>query len=439
MTELEKIEYAKSFIDKLANGINPLDDTPIPEDDIANHVRLSRCFFYVSSILQKEIDREQRKAPKEKKTKKLPFSITQEQLQQFEYSPSPISVSAMGKKINWLVREEIEEKRMEKFSYRKINYWLREIGMIEWREWDNGKSKRFPTPEGEEIGLVLQIWENYGRISPVIYLSEEAQHFIIDHIEAVMAAEKGSLSPLLEEEGEEAMAGEASEGKPKPYKRKHPPFSITQEQLEKFEYSSEPIAVSEIAKRLYTAVGNEMTKRVSSRQINQWLLDAGLLALQDLGEQKPVKRPTEEGQKVGITVETRMGLKGEYRVLLYNADAQRLILDNLEAILATEVKKSKYAEMKQARSSDRQENIPKDRDRSFAVSMPTFEEEPEAEQRLCRNCRFQLSGECSSWEICDDFQPIYRVSRSEMENWPTEGDATRFKQKWKKGDRSTSM
>ena len=29
MTELEKIEYAKSFIDKLANGINPLDDTMV--------------------------------------------------------------------------------------------------------------------------------------------------------------------------------------------------------------------------------------------------------------------------------------------------------------------------------------------------------------------------------------------------------------------------
>ena len=36
MTEAEKIEYAKSFIDKLANGINPLDDAPIPDDDIAN-------------------------------------------------------------------------------------------------------------------------------------------------------------------------------------------------------------------------------------------------------------------------------------------------------------------------------------------------------------------------------------------------------------------
>jgi hypothetical protein len=204
MTELEKIAYAKSFIDKLANGINPLDDSPIPDDDIANNVRLSRCFFYVSSILQKEIDRERRKVQKEKKAEIRPFSITPEQLQKFEYSTYPISVSAMGKKINWLVREDIEEMRMEKFSYRKINYWLSDIGMIEWREWGSyGKKKRFPTAAGESVGLILKIWENYGRKSPVVYLSEEAQRFIIDSIEAVMAAEKGSHSSSADEDGEE--------------------------------------------------------------------------------------------------------------------------------------------------------------------------------------------------------------------------------------------
>ena len=88
MTELEKIAYAKYFIDKLANGINPLDNTPIPDEDIANNVRLSRCFFYVSSILQKEIDRERRKVSREKKSERLPFSITPEQLERFEYSYS---------------------------------------------------------------------------------------------------------------------------------------------------------------------------------------------------------------------------------------------------------------------------------------------------------------------------------------------------------------
>jgi hypothetical protein len=55
MTELEKIAYAKSFIDKLANGVNPIDDTVIPDGDVVNNVRLSRCFFYVSDILRQVI------------------------------------------------------------------------------------------------------------------------------------------------------------------------------------------------------------------------------------------------------------------------------------------------------------------------------------------------------------------------------------------------
>ena len=45
MTELEKIAYAQTFIEKLANGINPLVDPPMSENEIANNVRLSRCFF----------------------------------------------------------------------------------------------------------------------------------------------------------------------------------------------------------------------------------------------------------------------------------------------------------------------------------------------------------------------------------------------------------
>jgi hypothetical protein len=189
MTELEKIAYAKSFIDKLANGINPLDDMPIPDNDIANNVRLSRCFFYVSSILQKEIDRERRRMPKEKKAEYLPFSITQEQINNFIYSSAPISATAVARKINWLVRDTVGESKMERLSYKKITQWLLNIGMIEYREWENGKMKRFPTEEGEKIGLVLSDWDNYGRRSPVIYYTEAAQRFIIDNIEAVIATE----------------------------------------------------------------------------------------------------------------------------------------------------------------------------------------------------------------------------------------------------------
>jgi len=47
MTEAEKIAYAKSFIDKLANGINPLDDSPIPEDDIVSRSPFPMLFLRV--------------------------------------------------------------------------------------------------------------------------------------------------------------------------------------------------------------------------------------------------------------------------------------------------------------------------------------------------------------------------------------------------------
>ena len=97
MTELEKIAYAKSFIDKLANGINPLDDTPIPDDDIANNVRLSRCFFYVSDILRQVY--ENGGVNKPKRTPKIPFAVSVEQLEKFEYSEEPIPVSEIAKRI----------------------------------------------------------------------------------------------------------------------------------------------------------------------------------------------------------------------------------------------------------------------------------------------------------------------------------------------------
>lgn len=188
MTELEKIAYAKSFIDKLANGINPLDDTPIPEGDIANNVRLSRCFFYVSDILR-------------------------------------------------------------------------------------------------------QVCENGG-------------------------VKKPKRTPKV-------------------------PFAVTLEQRESFEYSEKPIPVSEIASRIQRMVDNENMEKVTSRQINQWLLNVGMLCLCNFGEDKTVKRPTEYGTQTGITVESRMGQYGEYKVVLYGLEAQHLILDNLEAIATTETRKRK--------------------------------------------------------------------------------------------------
>lgn len=51
MTELEAMQRAKMYLDKLAQGINPITNQEVPEDSTLNHIRLARCFFYVSDVL----------------------------------------------------------------------------------------------------------------------------------------------------------------------------------------------------------------------------------------------------------------------------------------------------------------------------------------------------------------------------------------------------
>ena len=46
MTELETIARAQMYLEKLANGVNPLTDAEVGDSDVVNNVRISRCLFY---------------------------------------------------------------------------------------------------------------------------------------------------------------------------------------------------------------------------------------------------------------------------------------------------------------------------------------------------------------------------------------------------------
>ena len=180
MTELEKIEYAKSFIDKLANGINPLDDTIIKEDDIVNNVRLSRCFFYVSDILRQVIENG---GVNKKKSGILCFELSTEKLAKFPYSNSPITISEIAKRLNSLINDE----SMRKISHRDLTNWLLSIGMLFEHSSLDGKTSKRPTEQGSNIGISTEVRTGQiGEYTVVVY-NKEAQTFIVDNLEAIFA------------------------------------------------------------------------------------------------------------------------------------------------------------------------------------------------------------------------------------------------------------
>lgn len=180
MTEQEKLHHAKHYIDSLANGLNPLDGTPIPEQDIVNNVKISRCLFFVSDVLRKQLDGHEPKKVSEK-DKKL-FYITEEEKLQYVPSKTPIPASGISYKVN----EILDEKKMRKVSYRTITTWLVKVGLMEEEDISDGKCRKVPTASGIAMGITTEIRTGvHGEYTCVVY-DENAQEFVIDNLNAIM-------------------------------------------------------------------------------------------------------------------------------------------------------------------------------------------------------------------------------------------------------------
>lgn len=101
MTEVEVQQRAKRYLDCLVQGINPLDGTVIPEGDTVRQVRIARCLQYVSGILEQVIENHgEVQRVKKKRSERLPFSLTPEQLLSLKPEPQPVSISEIVQKCN---------------------------------------------------------------------------------------------------------------------------------------------------------------------------------------------------------------------------------------------------------------------------------------------------------------------------------------------------
>lgn len=180
MTELEMIHRAKMYMDKLAQGIDPISGMDVPEDSVLNQVRLARCFFFVSNVLEKVIENG---GTVGSKAKLAPFYVTSEILAGVVLSSESIRITQLVARIN----EAVNNPAMKKLSTTTITNWLLEKGFLEKIVGIDGKSSRLPTQSGAYIGLsVKTVQGQYGEYQAVMY-SAQAQRFVLDHLPEIVA------------------------------------------------------------------------------------------------------------------------------------------------------------------------------------------------------------------------------------------------------------
>ena len=170
--DTKKLRVAIEWIGKLANGVNPIDGSALPENDIVNNVYISRCLFYVSNLLEDIV----KKKPSSKKQNKQEFELTQE-IAANVYITETTGIAMFVREIN-MVRPE----SMKTLSISKVTQWLVSVGYLEERERSDGRKYKAPTELGRSIGITSDWKEGpQGRYLSVSY-DTNAQLFLLDNL-----------------------------------------------------------------------------------------------------------------------------------------------------------------------------------------------------------------------------------------------------------------
>lgn len=175
MTQKERILDAKHCLDALALGLDPETGAELPGDSVLNRVEMSRCFFFVSGLLQEMHDHGGRGL-------ELPFALPVEQRAQFPFTEQPMTISEICRALNEMA-DPFVYKRLRTTT---ITDWLLQHGFLEMTAWRDGTPFRGPTALGHTIGLSVE--ERNGKRGPyqVTLYHSDAQHFILDNLDEIL-------------------------------------------------------------------------------------------------------------------------------------------------------------------------------------------------------------------------------------------------------------
>lgn len=181
--DLTKLDIAIKYIERMAEGKNPVTNQDIIEETIVNDPNVIRCLFFIIDVLkQVQANGGVITSNTKSKKEKFPFETTKD----FVFRKDN-SISYIMQQVN----EPIEGKNIKKLSYVKVTKWLKEQGYLtEEEDKELNKKVTLPTEKGKEIGIYTEKRERLvGPSYIVVMYNEEAQYFIVNHLEEIFLGE----------------------------------------------------------------------------------------------------------------------------------------------------------------------------------------------------------------------------------------------------------
>lgn len=182
--DMKKLETAIVYLQRIAEGNNPINNTPADEDSVLNNPNVIRCMFFVKEVLEEVKRNNGYIGKKSKKSEKLDFPM--EVLASFSYKEDK-AISKFVEQIN----ESVDESVYKKVNYKSITQWLKFNGFLQ-EEYSQEFCKNItvPTEKGSQIGIQSER-RNSGKGAEymlVIY-GKQAQEYLVKNMEKILYGE----------------------------------------------------------------------------------------------------------------------------------------------------------------------------------------------------------------------------------------------------------
>ncbi|MBE6988532.1 MAG: hypothetical protein E7432_07165 [Ruminococcaceae bacterium] len=191
MDKIKVIQHARSYMDKLSKGIDPI--SGMDSTSLLQQEQLRKCFAFVSDILEEIVDNnglvnlpDVNGHNYQIVKKKAAFSLNSQQKAKVRITNELINPSSFIKNINAVV----DDSSMEKLSLKTVNQWLLDKGYISETKAMTfvNRTIKVPTPYSEGIGIFEQVVvdKSTGETKKELRYSRQAQQFILDNLDEII-------------------------------------------------------------------------------------------------------------------------------------------------------------------------------------------------------------------------------------------------------------
>lgn len=182
---ISDLKTSKDYLDKLIEGVNPINGKPISPKEVIYDYKVSRQLEFLSDYIKMEIKKLEDKNSIGQNSKDddvlSEYEITNAEKLKFEKSEVPLTMADICNKLNAL-RTSSKMRKLKGISAIEV---LQKYGMIT-RE--NRKVKA--TEKGTELGIITKEIISNGQANTRVLYDSNAQQFILDKLDEIIEVNK---------------------------------------------------------------------------------------------------------------------------------------------------------------------------------------------------------------------------------------------------------